>query len=32
MLELDRRIPVRPPKVNRKIKPLDQRRGIEEGE
>jgi hypothetical protein len=27
--ELDKRIPVRPPRVNKKIKPLTQRRGTE---
>lgn len=30
MLEFERRIPVRPPKVNKKINPLTQREGTEE--
>lgn len=29
MLELDSKIPVSPPKVNKKIKPFAQRRGTE---
>jgi hypothetical protein len=29
MLELDKRIPVNPPRVKRKIKPLTQREGTE---
>jgi hypothetical protein len=30
MLELERRMPVRPPKVNKKMKPFTQRDGTEE--